>query len=104
MLTLHTGSKSVDTLSKSRKLHLCDFTIVIKERETTSFHHYVPSDHFLCSNNGNMLVMSKTCCASEVMSVLNQIPRPLSHTSKLTAGTPMAMIPGLSHYGIGSIV
>jgi len=28
----------------------------------------------------------------------------LLHALKLTAGTPMTMIPGLSHYGISSIV
>jgi len=36
-LALHTGSKSADILSKSGKLCSCNFTIVIKEQETTSF-------------------------------------------------------------------
>jgi len=31
----------------------------------------VLSDHFLCGNYGNMLIMSKTCHASVMMSVLD---------------------------------
>ncbi len=45
-LALHIGSKSVDILSKSGKLHLCNFTIVIKEWEIIIFfYHYVPSEY-----------------------------------------------------------
>ncbi len=104
MLALHTDFKSVDALSKSGKLSSCDFTIVIKEWETTSFRHYVLSDHSLCGNYGNMLITSKTCRASNVISILGPIRIMLSHTLKLTAGTPTAIISDPSHCRINSIV
>jgi len=69
-----------------------------------SFCHYVPSDHFLCGNYGNMLIMSKTRHASDIMSILDPICIMLSHALKFTAGTPMKIITGLSNCGIGSIV
>ncbi len=66
--------------------------------------HYVPSNHFLCGNYGIMLIMSRICRASGIMSVLNPIHITLSHALKFTAGALMAMIPSLPHCGIGSIV
>jgi len=69
-----------------------------------SFRHYVPSDHFLRGNYGNTLIMPKTHHASDVMSALDPIRIMLSHALKFTAGTPMAIIPGQSHCGVGSIV
>jgi len=45
-LASHTGSKSVDILSKSGKLCSCNFAIVIKEWENPNFlHHYALSVH-----------------------------------------------------------
>jgi len=64
MLALHTHSKSVNTLSKSGKQLSCDFTIVIKEWETTSFHHYVPSNHFLCGSGSIVQHMPRSCSLS----------------------------------------
>ncbi len=104
MLALHTCSKAVDTLSKSGKRFSCDFTIVIKEWETTSFCHYVPSNHILCGNYGNTLITQKTCHASNIMSVLDPIRITLLHALKFTAGTLMAMITRMPCCGIGSIV
>ncbi len=73
-LALHTCDKAVNALSKSGKRLTCDFPIVIKEWETTSFCHYVPSNHFLCGNYGNMLIMSRTCHAS----IIQIMPRSCS--------------------------
>ncbi len=66
---------------KSGKRLSCDFAIVIKEWETTSSHHYVPRNHFLCGNYGNMLITLKTRHVYDLM-----------NAPKFTAGTPMAII------------
>ena len=54
----------------------------------------MPSDHSLCGNYGNMLVMLKTHHVSELMDISNLIHIMLLHVSKPTAGTPTPMIPG----------
>ena len=101
-LALYTCSKAVDALSKSGKRLSCDFAIVIKEWETMSSCYYVPSNHFLCGNYGNTLITSTTRRASDLMNALNPLRIALVHALKFTAGTPMAIIPGLSHHGTDS--
>jgi len=82
-LALRTCFKSVNTLSKSGKQLSCNFAIVIKEWETTSFCHYVLSNHFLCGNYGNMPIMSRTCCAS----IIQNVPRSRSSSRKIAEAT-----------------